>query len=134
MKSTKLFSPDVRYKPNSSRQDDATAALGISRVTADEIQKNQEYLAFNTGKAVGRIHIIEKLDDTVEIGDNEILILKELPLNLPPVRGIIVAKPSTPLSHVNILAKGWGIPNVISKTPTNFSKNSTLSSSNSKRI
>ena len=109
------FFADVSYKPNSSRQDDATAALGISRVTADEIQKNQEYLALNTGKAVGRIHIIEKLDDTVEIGDNEILILKELPLNLPPVRGIIVAKPSTPLSHVNILAKGWGIPNVYIK-------------------
>jgi hypothetical protein len=109
------FFADVSYKPNSSRQDDATGALGISRVTADEIQKNQEYLALNTGKAVGRIHIIEKLDDTVEVGDNEILILKELPLNLPPVRGIIVAKPSTPLSHVNILAKGWGIPNVYIK-------------------
>ncbi len=109
------FFADVAFKPNSSRQDDATANTGINRVTADEIQKNQEYLALNTGKAVGRIHIIEKLDDTVEIGDNEILILKELPLNLPPVRGIIVAKPSTPLSHVNILAKGWGIPNVYIK-------------------
>ena len=109
------FFADVSFKPNSSRQDDATAALGINRVTADEIQKNQEYLALNTGKAVGRIHIIEKLDDTVEIGDNEILILRELPPNLPPVRGIIVAKPSTPLSHVNILAKGWGIPNVYIK-------------------
>lgn len=109
-----FFAP-VAFKPNSSRQDDATAALGINRVTADEIQKNQEYLALNTGKAVGRIHIIEKLDDTVEIGDNEILILKELPPNLPPVRGIIIAKPSTPLSHVNILAKGWGIPNVYIK-------------------
>jgi len=109
------FFAGVSFKPNSSRQDDATATLDISRVTADEIQKNQEYLALNTGKAVGRIHIVEKLDDTVEIGDNEILILKELPLNLPPVRGIIVAKPSTPLSHVNILAKGWGIPNVYIK-------------------
>ena len=62
-----------------------------------------------------RIHIIDKLDDTVEIGDNEILVLKELPLSLPPVRGIIVAKPSTPLSHINILAKGWDVPNVYIK-------------------
>jgi hypothetical protein len=111
----KNFFEEVAYKPNSIRQDDATASLGIRRVSADEIQKNQEYLALNTGKAVGRIHIIDKLDDTVEIGDNEILVLKELPINLPPVRGIIVAKPSTPLSHVNILAKGWGIPNVYIK-------------------
>lgn len=109
-----FFEP-VAYKPNSIRQDDATANLGIRRVSADEIQKNQEYLALNTGKAVGRVHIIEKLDDTVEIGDNEILILKELPINLPQVRGIIIAKPSSPLSHINILARGWGIPNVYIK-------------------
>ncbi len=111
----KNFFEDVSFKPNSILQDDNSARLNIRRVSADDIQKNQEYLALNTGKAVGRIHIIEKLDDTVEIGDNEILVLKELPLNLPQVRGIIVAKPSTPLSHVNILAKGWNIPNVYIK-------------------
>ncbi|HRH40726.1 MAG TPA: PEP/pyruvate-binding domain-containing protein [Pyrinomonadaceae bacterium] len=111
----KTFFQTVSYKPNSIRQDDACANLNIPKVTQDEINKNQEYLALNTGKAVGRIHIIEKLDDTVEIGDNEILILKELPESLPPVRGVIVAKPSTPLSHINILAKGWNIPNVYIK-------------------
>jgi hypothetical protein len=111
----KTFFDKVAFKPNSIRQDDATENLGIARISADEIQKNQEYLALNTGEAVGRIHIIEKLDDTVEIGDNEILVLKELPPSLPPVRGIIVAQPSTPLSHINILAKGWGIPNVYIK-------------------
>jgi phosphoenolpyruvate synthase/pyruvate phosphate dikinase len=34
---------------------------------------------------------------------------------LPPVAGIITTKPSTPLSHINLLAKGWGIPNVYIK-------------------
>jgi rifampicin phosphotransferase len=111
----KTFFQPVAYKPNSLRQEDVSAKLGIERVLQSDIAKNQEYMALNTGRAIGRIHLIEKLDDTVEIGDNEILILKELPLSLPPVRGIIVAKPSTPLSHINILAKGWGIPNVYIK-------------------
>jgi hypothetical protein len=109
------FFEKVYYKPNSIRQEDVSLKLGIERVLQSDIAKNQEYLALNTGKTVGRIHIIDKLDDTVEIGDNEILVLKELPASLPPVRGIIVAKPSTPLSHINILAKGWGIPNVYIK-------------------
>lgn len=109
------FFADVAYKPNSSRQEQVSEKLEISRVLQSDIFKNQEYLALNTGKAVGRIHIIDKLDDTVEIGDNEIVVLKELPMSLPPVRGIIVAKPSSPLSHVNVLAKGWGIPNVYIK-------------------
>src|SRR6202008_268104 len=57
------------------------------------------------------IHIIPKLDDHVEIGYNEILILNEVPVSLPPVAGIITTRPSTPLSHINLLAAGWGIPN-----------------------
>jgi hypothetical protein len=112
---SKTFFQEISYKPNSGRQEEVSAKLNIPIITQSDINKNQEYLALNTGKAVGRIHIIDKLDDTVEIGDNEILILKELPESLPPVRGIIVAKPSTPLSHINILAKGWNIPNVYIK-------------------
>ncbi len=109
------FFEKIAYKPNSLRQEDVSESLGIERISQDELNKNQEYLALNTGKAVGRIHIIDKMDDTVEIGDNEIIVLKELPQSLPPVRGIIVAKPSSPLSHINILAKGWNIPNVYIK-------------------
>ena len=111
----KSFFQKVFYKPNSIRQEDASANIGLGIITQSDLSKNQEYLALNTGKAIGRIHIIEKMDDTVEIGDNEIVILKELPISLPPVRGIIVAKPSTPLSHINILAKGWNIPNIYIK-------------------
>ena len=111
----KSFFEKVFYKPNSIRQEDVSANLGIPRVMQDEINRNQVYLALNTGTAVGRIHIIDKLDDTVEIGDNEILVLRELPLTLPSVRGIIVAQLSSPLSHINILAKGWNVPNVYIK-------------------
>ncbi len=111
----KGFFAKVFFKPNSIRQEDETANLAIDRVTQDDINRNEAYLALNTGTAVGRIHIIDKLDDTVEVGDNEILILKELPLNLPQVRGVIVAQPSSPLSHINILAKGWNIPNIYIK-------------------
>ncbi len=109
-----FFQP-VFYKPNSIRQEDVSATLGLQRILQDDLNKEQAYLALNTGTAVGRVHIIDKLDDTVEIGDNEIVVLKELPLTLPPVRGVIVAKPSSPLSHINILAKGWNIPNVYIK-------------------
>ena len=38
----------------------------MPRVLQSDIVKNQEYMALNPGKAVGRIHIIDKLDDTVQ--------------------------------------------------------------------
>ena len=108
----KTFFAPVAFKPNSLRQDEASAAIaGLPRVLQSEISKEQEYQALNVAKGLGRIHIIPKLDDHVEIGFNEILVLNEVPVQLPPVAGIITTQPSTPLSHINLLAKGQGIPN-----------------------
>jgi len=108
----KSFFTPVAYKPNSSRQDAASMNIGIARVLQTEISKEQDYQPLNIARGLGRIHIIPKLDDHVEIGSNEIVVLDEVPVQLPPVAGIITTKPSTPLSHINLLAKGWGIPNV----------------------
>jgi hypothetical protein len=110
-----FFTP-VAYKPNSSRQDEATRTLtGLQRVLQSDIAKEQEYQALNLATGIGRIHVIPKLDEHVEIGFNEILVLDEVPIQLPPVAGVITSKPSTPLSHINLLAKGWGIPNAYIK-------------------
>jgi hypothetical protein len=110
-----FFKP-VAYKPNSLRQDDETRQIsGLDRVTQSDIAKEQEYQALNVAKGLGRIHVIPKLDEHVEIGFNEILVLDEVPLQLPPVAGVITSHPSTPLSHINLLAKGWGIPNAYIK-------------------
>src|SRR5213593_4768213 len=112
----KTFFTFVAFKPNSLSQEEASANLeGIERVLQTEISKNQEYEPLNVAKGLGRIHIIPKLDDHVEIGFNEILVLDEVPVQLPPVAGIITTKPSTPLSHINLLAKGWGVPNAYIK-------------------
>ncbi|HEY0004353.1 MAG TPA: hypothetical protein VGB17_06045, partial [Pyrinomonadaceae bacterium] len=89
-----FFAP-VAFKPNSLRQDEASAHLeGLSRVLQSEINKEQEYQPLNVARGIGRIHIIEKLDEHVEIGSNEILVLNEVPVTLPPVAGIITTRPS----------------------------------------
>jgi len=111
----KSFFTPVAFKPNSSRQEDVSANLGLQRVLQTEISKEQDYQVLNVAKTLGRIHVIPKLDEHVEIGFNEILVLDEVPVQLPPVAGIITSKPSTPLSHINLLAKGWGVPNVYIK-------------------
>jgi len=112
----KSFFAPVAFKPNSLRQDEASKSLaGVQRVLQSDIAKEQAYQALNVAKGLGRIHIIQKLDDHVEIGFNEILVLDEVPVQLPPVAGIITSQPSTPLSHINLLAKGWGIPNAYIK-------------------
>jgi hypothetical protein len=110
------FFTAVAYKPNSIRQDDDSRTVtGLDRVLQSDIAREQEYQALNVAKGLGRIHVIPKLDEHVEIGFNEILVLEEVPIQLPPVAGVITSHPSTPLSHINLLAKGWGIPNAYVK-------------------
>ncbi|MCU1266741.1 MAG: pyruvate phosphate dikinase [Acidobacteria bacterium] len=112
----KTFFTALAFKPNSTRQDEVSAPLaGLQRVSQSEISQEQEYQALNIAKGLGRIHVIPKLDDHVEIGFNEIIVLNEVPIQLPPVAGIITSLPSTPLSHINLLAKGRGIPNAYIK-------------------
>src|SRR5262249_28648904 len=113
---SKTFFTAVAFKPNSIRQDEASAAIvGLQRVLQSDISKEQKYQPLNVARGWGRIHIIPRLDEHVEIGFNEILVLDEVPVQLPPVAGIITSQPSTPLSHINLLAKGWGIPNAYIK-------------------
>src|SRR6266511_1398627 len=110
------FFVPVAFKPNSIRQDDESRNIaGLERVLQSDIAKEQEYQALNVARGLGRIHVIPKLDEHVEIGFNEILVLDEVPVQLPPVAGVITSHPSTPLSHINLLAKGWGIPNAYIK-------------------
>ncbi|HEX8354321.1 MAG TPA: PEP/pyruvate-binding domain-containing protein [Pyrinomonadaceae bacterium] len=112
----KTFFEPVAYKPNSMRQEqEAARVAGLDRVTQSDIARGQEYQALNVAKGIGRIHVIDKLDEHVEIGFNEILVLNAVPLSLPPVAGVIISQPSTPLSHINLLVKGWGVPNAYIK-------------------
>jgi hypothetical protein len=113
---SKTFFEPVAFKPNSVRQEElSTSIADLPRVLQSDIQKEQDYQPLNVTRGLGRIHIIQKLDDHVEIGSNEILILNEVPVTLPPVAGIITTQPSTPLSHINLLAKSWGVPNAYIK-------------------
>jgi hypothetical protein len=110
-----FFAP-VAFKVNSNRQEaEAAGIAGLERVSQSDITRGQEYQALNLAKGLGRVHVVEKLDESVEIGFNEILVLNEVPISLPPVAGVIVSKPSTPLSHINLLVKGWGVPNAYIK-------------------
>jgi hypothetical protein len=119
----KSFFDSVAFKPNSNKQEqDGAQVAGLERVTQSDIAREQDYQALNVAKGLGRIHVIEKLDDHVEIGFNEILVLNEVPISLPPVAGVIVSKPSTPLSHINLLVKGWGVPNAYIKNANEILK------------
>ncbi len=71
-------------------------------------------LGINPGVARGRLRILEpeELARGVQAAQDEIAVLTETVADLNPVAGILTLGEGNPLSHVQMLARNLGIPNV----------------------
>ncbi len=57
---------------------------------------------------MGRLRILNQAEAVNDLQPRDIVLLREVPISLPPVAGVVTERPSTVLSHVNLLARGWG--------------------------
>ncbi|RYY81934.1 MAG: pyruvate, phosphate dikinase, partial [Comamonadaceae bacterium] len=105
------FYAPVRFKANSSAQEAVAQRAGIAPLTQAALIDAQPYLPLNQSEAVGRLRIVGASERAPGLTRDDIVVLRDVPLSLPPVAGVLTERPSTALSHVNLLAKGWGIPN-----------------------
>lgn len=114
-----FFAP-LYFKPNSAWQEEIAAQLLASgvkllRLLPSETNPPQDYLPLNQAQNAGVLRILERLTDDQILDRNEIVIFRESPITLTPISGIITTTFSTPLAHVNLLAKNWGVPNAYIK-------------------
>lgn len=106
------FPAPLGFKPNSEQQTALAAVVpGLAVIDQNDVYASRSELVLNAGSATGRLRIIPKLDDDVLLAPSDIVVLGEAPLRLSPVAGIITNEFSTPLAHVNLLAKSWKVPN-----------------------
>ncbi len=70
------------------------------------------FTALNPGLARGTLHVAPDLRDLENFKADGIYLLPETVSDLPPVAGILTAGEGNPLSHVQLLARNLGIPNV----------------------
>lgn len=68
--------------------------------------------SLNPGLARGVLHLALDPNDVAHFDREGIYALRETVAELPPVAGIITAGEGNPLSHVQLLARNLGIPNV----------------------
>ena len=68
--------------------------------------------ALNPGLAHGILHVEPDLSNIENFVADGIYVLPETVSELPPVAGILTAGEGNPLSHVQLLARNLGIPNV----------------------
>ena len=70
------------------------------------------FRALNPGLARGVLHAPRNLQGIANFSPDGIYLLPETVSDLPPIAGIMTAGEGNPLSHVQLLARNLGIPNV----------------------
>ena len=105
-----FFAP-VAYKPNSLQQEEVSASIPhLDRILPDAIVPPSTYQPLSKAQCIGHIHIIARTDTTTIIQPDDIVVLDEAPVFLPPVAGIVTTQPASPLSHIHLRARAVGIP------------------------
>ncbi|MFI9048393.1 PEP/pyruvate-binding domain-containing protein [Streptomyces sp. NPDC053427] len=107
-------------KPANHGQESELAAVNdvrVPRILSHELFGNRTRTPLNPGEAAGRLRYFRTFEEyTAEAGGlgwSDIVAMPCLPDDVPRVAGFISTAPTTPLSHTNVLASGWGIPNAI---------------------
>ncbi|WP_296251461.1 PEP/pyruvate-binding domain-containing protein [uncultured Stenotrophomonas sp.] len=106
------FYEAIRFKTNSTLHEQTARSAGLPFITQEALLREQSFLPLNTGIARGRLRIVRSIEQASDLSPQDIVVLDEVPISLSPVAGLVTQRPSTLLSHVNLLAKGWRIPNV----------------------
>jgi len=108
------------FKPANHMQEKIVAEIAprdLPRILQHELFATANFVALNPGVIRGRLRAFQREEDyraaasTLEWYD--IIVMHKVPDDIPRVSGIINAHHTTPLSHTNVLASGWAIPNSI---------------------
>ena len=111
-----FYVKNLTFRPDSPMQQKVAvevAKKGIKTVTNDEIYRAADFQAFNKGRAVGKLRVVPAGTpyESMTFARTDIALLQESYPDITPVSGILATTFSTPLSHVNLRASAWGIPN-----------------------
>jgi hypothetical protein len=113
MRATFYLADRVKFRPCSNDQEAVAKELAteIPSVSNDTLFKALSYQLFHPGVAVGKLHVVRGRPEHATFAPDEIVVLPEPMTDITPVAGILSASFSTPLSHVNLRAAAWDVPN-----------------------
>lgn len=109
----------VYFKPANHLQENTIELVDaelIPRLFNHELFSTRDYVPLNPGTGEGRLRVLTKEEYKREVASlkwYDIILMKRVPDNIPRIAGIINDEHTTPLSHTNVLATGWQIPNAV---------------------
>jgi hypothetical protein len=111
-----FFGDRLRYRPVSEKHERDLAAVRARMpvVTSDEIFGKLHYQPLELGESYGYLRIFPKDHPPVPaaLRPYDLVVLGELPEDLPVVSGVISDQLQAPLGHINILCHNRATPNM----------------------
>ncbi|WP_328614695.1 phosphoenolpyruvate synthase [Amycolatopsis sp. NBC_00355] len=111
-----LFKPANQLQERLVRE---IPASELPRVFAHELFSTAPFVALNPGTTTGRLRAFRTEAEyraattTAGLAWSDIIVMDRVPDDIPRLSGIVNARHTTPLSHTNVLATGWQIPNAV---------------------
>ncbi len=109
------FGADLYFRPTSQAvaREAENLPESVRIITTDELFADVDYVPLNVAESYGRLRFVDADDiEDVHLSFRDIVVLEEIPNDISVVSGIITEAFQTPLSHINVLSKNRGTPNM----------------------
>ncbi len=90
----------------------ASVAGQLPTVTTEEVFQGIEYEPLTNGTAFGTLRVVRGALDLASVRPDQILVLEQLPDEIPVVAGVISAQLQAPLGHIAVLCATRQTPNM----------------------
>jgi pyruvate, water dikinase len=110
-----FYGPKLKFHPTSESLEKVAQALpkDIPVVTNAELFASIRYQPLNVGEAVGTVKLLKAEQLATEyVSIKDIIVLDAVPNDISATAAIITGEFQTPLSHINVLARNRGTPNM----------------------
>jgi pyruvate,water dikinase len=109
------FGPALAFHPTSSLVETTAGKLDakIRVVSTDQLYAKTDYQPLTLGRSMGRLRFANAADLEDEyLSFRDLVVLDEAPNDISVVSGLITEEFQTPLSHINVLSRNRGTPNM----------------------
>ena len=110
-----FFGPQLAFHPTSEALGTVAATLpaSVPVITTDQLYAGIDFQPLSLGTAYGRLRFLTAAAlATTYVSYQDIVVLDSAPNDISVVQGIITEEFQTPLSHINVLSRTRGAPNM----------------------
>ena len=105
---------DLRFRPVSAGQIESVDALGdrLPVLSRDAINATIQYQPVVLGVAYGYLRLMRGTLDVSSVRPYDIVVIDEVPIEIPPVAALVTGQLQAPLAHVAVLSRNRNTPDM----------------------